>query len=106
MAFFDIPKPGRTQESQPTQANPTATYLPNAEIINVSIWVPPYLAETLGGALQDPLRGMFVSDEALANIRLEVGEQNPVSQWVYVLVTPFSSTLQGVSGDDLLLRWQ
>jgi Bacterial capsule synthesis protein PGA_cap len=49
---------------------------------------------------------MFVSDEALANIRLEVGEQNPVSQWVYVLVTPFSSTLQGVSGDDLLLRWR
>jgi hypothetical protein len=35
-----------------------------------------------------------------------VGEQNLMSQWVYALVTPFSSTIQGVSGDDLLLSWQ
>ncbi len=70
------------------------------------MWAPPYLAETLGGALEDPLRGLFVSDAALANIRLEVGEGNLVSQWVYALVTPFSSSLQGVSGDDLLLRWK
>ena len=59
--------------------------------------MPPYLAETLGGALEDPLRGLFVSDAATANIRLEVGERNLVSQWVYALVTPFSSTMQGVS---------
>jgi len=42
----------------------------------------------------------------MANIRLEVGEQNLVSQWVYALVTPFSSSMQGVSSNDLLLRWQ
>jgi hypothetical protein len=106
MAFADIAKPERKQEAQPSPANPTATYLPTSQIIDVSIWVPPYLAETLGGALQDPLRALFVSDAAMANIRLEVGEQNLVSQWVYALVTPFSSTMQGVSGDDLLLSWQ
>ena len=110
MAVVHIPKPDPKHEtpsaSQAIQAIPTATYMPNAEIIKVAIWVPPYLAETLGGALEDPLRGLFVSDAALANIRLEVGEQNLVSQWVYALVTPFSSTMQGVSGDDLLLRWQ
>jgi poly-gamma-glutamate synthesis protein (capsule biosynthesis protein) len=49
---------------------------------------------------------LFASDETTANIRLEVGEQNPVSGWVYALVTPFPSMLQGVTGDDLLLRWQ
>ena len=104
MAFVDIPKPERNQEISTSQAIPTATYIPTAaKIINVSIWVPPYLAETLGGALADPLRGLFVPDAATANIRLEVGEQNLVSQWVYALVTPFSSTLQGVSSDDLLL---
>ena len=47
-----------------------------------------------------------MSDAATANIRLEVGEQNLISQWVYALVTPFSSTMQGVSSNDLLLRWQ
>jgi poly-gamma-glutamate synthesis protein (capsule biosynthesis protein) len=106
MAFVDIPKPETTQEISTPQAIPTATYIPSAAIIQVSIWVPPYLAETFGAALPDPLRGLFVSDETAANIRLEVGDRNPVSQWVYTLVTPFSSTLQGVTGDDLLLRWQ
>ena len=107
MALVDIPKPDPKQETpSASQAMPTAAYMPNAEIIQVSIWVPPYLAETLGGALEDPLRGLFVSDAALANIRLEVGEQNLISQWVYALVTPFSSTMQGVSSNDLLLRWQ
>jgi hypothetical protein len=106
MAVVDIPKPERKQEASPSQAIPTATYLPTARIINASIWVPPYLAETLAGALEDPLRGLFVSDAAMASIRLEVGEQNVVSQWVYALVTPFPSTMQGVAGNDLLLRWQ
>jgi hypothetical protein len=107
MAVVHIPKPDPKSETpSPVQANPTATYMPNAEIIKVAIWVPPYLADTLGAALEDPLRGLLVSDAALANIRLEVGEGNLVSEWVYALVTPFSSTAQGVSGDDLLLSWQ
>ena len=72
----------------------------------MAIWVPPYLSETMGNALEEPLRGLFASDPAQANIRLEVGTGNPVSQWIYALVTPFSSTLQGVSGDELLSIWQ
>ncbi|MCK7481836.1 MAG: hypothetical protein M0C28_35190 [Candidatus Moduliflexus flocculans] len=107
MAVVDIPKPQSAQETPPPapQSLPTATYLPNADVIDVAVWMPPYLAETFGGALDAPLRGLFVSDPAAANIRLEVGDGNLVSQWVYALVTPFSSTLQGISGDDLLLRW-
>ena len=106
-ALVFIPKPGLTQEipSAP-QTFPTATNLPNADVIPVAVWVPPYLAETLGGALDDSLRGLFVNDEATANIKLEVGNQNVVSQWVYALVTPFSSFLQGISGSDLLSLWQ
>ena len=85
---------------------PTATSLPNAETIPTAIWVPAYLSETMGNALEEPLRGLFVTDPAQANIRLEVGAGNPVSQWVYALVTPFSSTLPSVSGDELLSLWQ
>lgn len=106
MAVVDIPKPEGIQEAPTSPALPTAAHLPTAEVIQVSIWAPPYLVETVGGALDDALRGLFVNDAAVANIRLEVGEQNPVSQWVYVLVTPFSSTLQGLSGDELLWRWR
>ena len=105
-----IPKPGLTQEfpSSPPQVIPllTATNLPNANVIPVAIWAPPYLDATLGGTLDGSLRGLFVSDETTANIKLEVGDQNPISQWVYALVTPFSSLLQGMSGSELLSLWQ
>jgi len=81
--------------------------MPNAEVINIGIWVPPYIAETLGGTLDESLQSLYVSDESMANIRLEAGEGNTVSQWVYALATPFSSPImQGVSGDELLSRWQ
>ena len=107
MAPVYIPKPGLTQITpEPTQTIPTATSMPNAPTLNVSIWVPPYLDQTMGAAVEEPLRGLFVGEEASANIKFEVGSQNVVSQWVYALVTPFSSTLQGLSGDELLSRWQ
>jgi hypothetical protein len=106
MAFVDIPKPGRTTQVLTSGAIPTATSVPTTKIINVSIWVPPYLAETLGGALGDPLRGLFVPDATTANVKLEVGAQDLISQWIYALVTPFSSTIRGVSGNDLLSGWQ
>jgi poly-gamma-glutamate synthesis protein (capsule biosynthesis protein) len=105
MAFMEIPKPGGSQETSTPQAAPTVS-LPTAATLQVAIWMPPYLAETLSGTFLEPLKGMFVTEEGAANIRLEVGEGNLVSQWVYALVTPFSSTMRGVSGDDLLLRWQ
>lgn len=105
MAFVEIPKPPRNPESSTSQAIPIATSIPSPQVIHVSLWVPPSLAEILGGTL-DPLRALFVSDAITANIKLEVGEQNLVSQWVYALVTPFSSTIQGFSRDDLLSIWQ
>lgn len=58
------------------------------------------------GTLDDGLRGLLASDEAMANVKIEVGTQNIVSQWIYALVTPFSSTLQGISYEELLSRWQ
>lgn len=107
MAPMYIPKAGVTQQiPSPTQTVATVTNLPNSQTIDVSIWVPPYLAETLGDTLHDSLKGLLANDEAKANVRLEVGDQNIVSQWVYALVTPFSSPLQGISGADLVSRWK
>lgn len=107
MAIVDIPKPSQGQVTLPKpQPGPTATYMPNAQVLDVAVWAPLYLAETMGSALDESLRGLFVSGELSANIRLEVGGENAVSQWVYALATPFPSTQQGVSGDDLLRLWQ
>ncbi|HLO33645.1 MAG TPA: hypothetical protein VK249_31145, partial [Anaerolineales bacterium] len=106
MAFVDIPKPQKRQDTLTPHAIPTATSIATAEALKVSIWAPPYLVETLGGTLADPLKGLFIPEAATANVKLEVGEQNLISQWVYAAVTPFSSTIQGISGNDLLLAWQ
>lgn len=107
MAPVYIPKPGNIQEILPTsQPLPTATYLPNADVIQISVWAPSYLSETMGGALEEPLRGLFVPYAGAANIKLEVGEQNVVSHWVYALVTPFPSLVQSITYDELLSRWQ
>jgi hypothetical protein len=86
-------------------STPAVTSIPTAQTLDVSIWMPPYLAD-IGATLLAPLNGFFVPDPAAANIKLEVGGQNWISQWVYAVVTPFSSTLGGVSSSDLLLRWQ
>ena len=68
--------------------------------------MPSYLAETLGEGTQDSVKALLVSDATLANVKLEVGEQHIISQWVYALVAPFSTTIQGVSKEELLLTWQ
>ena len=106
MALMDIPKPGTNQDAQVSQAIPNTTSVPTPKVLQVSLWVPPYLAETLGESLGDPLRGLFVSDAAAANVKLEVGERNLISRWVYAVVTPFSSAVQEISSNDLLSSWQ
>ena len=85
---------------------PTATYIPNTNFIRLSVWAPPYLDDTLRIGLRDALGAYLVDEAAAANIRLEVGEQNVVSRWIYALVSPFSTTIQGVSRDELFLSWQ
>src|SRR5215211_7586160 len=107
MAFVDVPKPKQQQETLTTPSViSNVAALPTPQVIRVSIWTPPYLSETLGETLPDPLRALSVADSATANVNLEVGEQNLVSQWVYALVTPFSSTMQGLSSEDLIASWQ
>ena len=99
-----------TPEKQPevfSQAPvPTATYIPNTTFIRLAVWAPLYLDDMLGVGLRDALGLYLVSDMATANVRLEVSEQNVISRWVYAVVSPFSTTIQGVSKDDLLLSWQ
>ena len=105
-AFVDLPHPAETREPSPAPLLPTATSMASGRVLDISLWVPPYLAETMDAALEEPLRALLAPEEAQANIRLEVGEGNIVSHWIYALVTPFSSTLPGMSSSELIQRWQ
>lgn len=101
-----IPSPTAQPQTFVQGPNPTATYIPSIRFVKLSIWMPPYLGETLGRGQEDSFRAYFVSDPAAATVKLELGEQNLISQWVYALVTPFPTTIPGVTKDDLLMTWQ
>ena len=98
--------PVTPQATQNQGILPTATYIPSINFIQLSLWVPPYLAEALGANSQASWGGILASDATTATAKLEVGEQYVVSRWIYALVTPFPTSIQGVSKDDLLLSWQ
>lgn len=105
-SFVPITTPDVQPAPSTSVPGPTATYIPNTRFIQLSIWMPPYLAETVGSGMQESLSTYLVSDSAAATVRLEVGEQNVISEWIYALVAPFPTTAQGVSKEDLLLSWQ
>ena len=105
-SIIAIASPEKQPEALAPASFATATYIPNTTFIKLAIWMPPYLAETVGGGIQDSFRALSVTDATIANVRFEVGGQNVISQWVYALVAPFPTTIQGVSKEDLLLSWQ
>ncbi|HEX9617648.1 MAG TPA: CapA family protein [Anaerolineales bacterium] len=47
-----------------------------------------------------------VASPEQAMVRLEIGEQNPVSRWVFAVVAPFPTIADGVSSQDLHRSWE
>ncbi|MFU8772930.1 MAG: CapA family protein [Anaerolineales bacterium] len=99
------PFPLDTQEVQVTGVSeslqqPTNTPEPHA------LWVAPYLPEQLTRWLSIPEGIQQMDDPNEANMQLLVGDGYPVSHWVYALVAPFPTILDGVASDDVLRSWQ
>ncbi len=84
----------------PTQ---TAPVLEN--VIN-GIYLAPYLPETLKDAITLPVGYGIVDEPDRAAFHILVGEQRPVSVWVYALVAPFPTIPNGVSSEELHRTWQ
>jgi hypothetical protein len=89
------PTPQPTRTSTPSVARAPA------------LWIAPSVPEALresAATLQVPQ----VADASAATLRLEVstsGEPS-VSEWVYALVAPFPSVVDGVALDDLRAYWE
>jgi len=95
--------PAKPAESQlPQAAEPAATKIPDL----ISIWLPPYLPEQLTMNLVLPTGTILASVEQSASIRIDVGSDSLISQWVYVLVAPFSTITDEVTLNDLRSFWQ
>ena len=84
----------------PTPVPPSPTPLPP------SIWLAPYLPAALRAAVTLPIGWRTVSVPEGADYRLEVGSQNPASHWVYALVAPFPTMLDGISFAELKSAWE
>ena len=113
-AAVPLPLPSRTP-SLSTSSSPTRTpFLPIPPTPTITLtptpvpalWVAPYLPEAVRQeiALPSGLAKAGSPDEAI--LRLEVGDQQPLSHWVYALVAPFPTIPDNVSADELRRAWR
>jgi poly-gamma-glutamate synthesis protein (capsule biosynthesis protein) len=95
--------PAQPGDSQPAQvAEPEATEIPAP----LSLWLPPYLPSQLTQDLRLPDGIIFSSGEQNASVKIDVGSDALVSQWVYALVAPFPTVTDEVSSSSLKAFWQ
>jgi hypothetical protein len=96
--------PSMTPTASPT-IGPSAT--PSPTPAPYSIWVDPALPPGVLNSLYLPAElGLKTDQAAGSDWQLRVGTENPVSEWVYVLVAPFPTLTDGVTGEQLLRAWQ
>ena len=72
----------------------------------VKIWLPPYLPEQLTRDLQFPKSIVPVASAQSASLKIDVGADALISQWIYALVAPFSTITDEVTLNDLRAFWQ
>jgi Bacterial capsule synthesis protein PGA_cap len=71
-----------------------------------ALWVAPYIPAELSQSIVLPEGWSHADTPAAATTRLEVGDQNVVSRWVYALVAPFPTIIDDVTFGELKSAWQ
>ena len=95
--------PAQPAENQiPNETVPAPTEIPAP----ISIWLPPYLPAQFTKNFNLPDGAIFSTDEQKASIRIDVGSDTLISQWVYALVAPFPTITDQISSNDLQAFWQ
>ncbi len=102
-----------TQAASPTAAAqpadlifPTEAPTGEAQGTGALLYLDPRLQAAVLSALQVPPSLVLSDDPNAAALQLVVGEQNVVSRWVYALVTPFATVVDGIAARDLLAAWK
>jgi poly-gamma-glutamate synthesis protein (capsule biosynthesis protein) len=99
----DTPTPTWTVVPTP---EPTSTSTPIAPPNRAFLWIQPELPQSFKDAVRLPERIIQSDSSTEADLRLEVGEDNPVSSWVYAFVAPFPEIVDGTSFDNILRLWK
>ena len=89
---------------------PTPLVLPataTPDLVAGGVWISPAVPDSLRNVAQG--WGIATNADAkLASLRLDVqsSSQGAVSQWIYALVAPFPTVLDGVTSDELKAVWK
>jgi len=71
-----------------------------------SLYIQADLQASILPVMQLPADLPLTTDPATASLSIFVGEDYPVSQWIYALVAPFPTLVDGVSEQDLRAAWK
>jgi poly-gamma-glutamate synthesis protein (capsule biosynthesis protein) len=71
-----------------------------------ALHIQPALQASILPAIQLPDDLPLAADPTKASLNIFVGQDYPVSQWIFVLVAPFPTTADGVSYQDLRDAWE
>lgn len=89
------------------------TPVPPTPVPPPQLWLSPEVPAGLQADLHPPAEVKYTAQPAGGDLRLVAAPPGPVSQdviqvssWVYALVAPFPTLLDGVSQTDLLSRWR
>ena len=97
------PPPTPSPTALPATATPFQPQ-PTPEVI--SVWLAPYLPADLLASVQLSPQAQPAATAEEAAYRLEPGGEDPLSRWVYALVTPFPTLEDGVSFGQVRDAWQ
>jgi hypothetical protein len=91
----------------PTAYPPTETPQPSATFTSIppALWISSTLPDTFLSAFTPPPGWPIVAKPEDAGVRLEIGNDRLVSQWVYALVAPFPTIPDGVTSQELQQAW-
>ena len=70
-----------------------------------SVWFSPALPASFLSSFQLPAGWLTAAEPEAADVRLQPGDENPISNWTYALVAPFPTVTDGVAGAELRGRW-
>ncbi len=89
-------------------ATPTPFLIPTKAVTATpipSLWISPALPDSFRAAFTSPPGWEAAEDPDQAALRLEVGDEKAVATWIYALVAPFSTIVDGITGEEFRLFW-
>jgi poly-gamma-glutamate synthesis protein (capsule biosynthesis protein) len=100
---------GSTTELTNTQNSTLVTPdlpTPDLAFSPFSLYIDPNLLPSILPTLQIPDGLVVTNDPNAASLKIFIGEEYPVSQWVFALVAPFPTVTEGISAQDLHTAWK